>query len=75
MKTDQDNPPPKTKRKTRRNFAREVERVSAYVDVMARVKAEPIEGLPPELARFIEGQQKAYKDIAAFIREMATGVK
>lgn len=57
----------KKPRKPRRNFAREIERLTAYLEIMIRVKslASP----------FVKGQVKAYRDCLDFMKEVANGGK
>lgn len=57
---------PKTRRKPRRNYAKEFERLQFYLETIIRVKL-PREGEPP-LTIVGEAEIRAYRDIQDYIR-------
>lgn len=54
---------PKTRRKPRRNYSKDFERLQFYLETIIRIKDDPNEA-PTDWRK---GEIKAYKDIAEYI--------
>jgi len=76
---------PKKVRKPRRNFAREIERVTLYLETIIRIKSEPLPselftaGETADVPRMIEiareAEVRAYSDVKRYLLEIQGGAK